>query len=196
MWKCLFLLIVNASSYQRFLVKPQLNLYVNYDMLMATILTINQYGPQTWHSWSHITIPPCISSNLTLLTIYCHPTLCVSNPDTPDHILPSHSVCHQTWHSWSHITVPPCISSNRTLLTIYCHPTLYMSAILTLLTIYFAIPRCVSATLTLLGLIESKGSGSCLNQISRFKSENDTKSIVHFAQNEFNLNIWLIWTTF
>ncbi len=29
-----------------------------------------------------------------------------------------------------------------------------------------------------LGLIVSKGSGSCLNQISGFEHENDTKSIV------------------
>ncbi len=29
-----------------------------------------------------------------------------------------------------------------------------------------------------LGLIVSKGSGSCLNQISGFEPENDTKSIV------------------
>ncbi len=40
------------------------------------------------------------------------------------------------------------------------------------------VPAIAGVTHWHLGLIVSKGSGSCLNQISVFQPENDTKSIV------------------
>ncbi len=40
------------------------------------------------------------------------------------------------------------------------------------------VPWCTVGLSSLQGLIVSKGSGSCLNQISGFEPEHDTKSIV------------------